>query len=397
MKKTIKKQTLILGASITLFGLISCKETTLAPLNKPNENQSQVIHGYAKMVSLNYNDALTDAKNLQQTLQNLVKNPSESSLESAKKAWLKSRESYGQSEVYRFYEGPIDNEAQEGPEGQLNAWPLDEGYIDYVINGSQIINNGLIQDTSFVLSKPNLISKNEDGGETNIATGYHAIEFLLWGQDINSEDYITLKEMNPGRRPFTDFSTDINATRRGVYINLVAEILVEDLTKLELEWKADASNYRHDFENRADKESLKNILLGMGFLSKGELSGERMRVALENHDQEDEHSCFSDNTHRDIILNNLGIYNAYFGHYNQNTFPGIRTLLSEELKKEADAIFTATKFTIESIQAPFDVEIAEGNQEGNARVKAGIDALSLQAGVIVKIAQELEVGELTVQ
>ena len=49
----------------------------------------------------------------------------------------------------------------------------------------------------------------------------------------------------------------------------------------------------------------------MGF---GELAGERMNIALLTNSQEDEHSCFSDNTHRDIFLNAEGIQNAFEGH-----------------------------------------------------------------------------------
>ncbi|MCB0972441.1 MAG: hypothetical protein KDA97_13125, partial [Acidimicrobiales bacterium] len=46
-------------------------------------------------------------------------------------------------------------------------------------------------------------------------------------------------------------------------------------------------------------------------LSAGELAGERIAVAYETQDQEDEHSCFSDNTMADVIGNAAGIRLAY--------------------------------------------------------------------------------------
>jgi putative iron-regulated protein len=53
----------------------------------------------------------------------------------------------------------------------------------------------------------------------------------------------------------------------------------------------------------------------MGRLSYGELAGERMNIALTTDSQEDEHSCFSDNTHRDIFLNAKGVQTMYTASY----------------------------------------------------------------------------------
>ena len=70
----------------------------------------------------------------------------------ARKAWLAAREPYGQTEAFRFYGGPIDD--AKGPEGRINAWPLDEAYIDSVKGkaGSGIINNRKIPLTKAKLA-----------------------------------------------------------------------------------------------------------------------------------------------------------------------------------------------------------------------------------------------------
>ncbi|MGK4567384.1 imelysin family protein [Flavobacterium sp. 3HN19-14] len=62
-------------------------------------------------------------------------------------------------------------------------------------------------------------------------------------------------------------------------------------------------------------EALTNIYTGIATLAAAELAVERMDVALGNANQEDEHSCFSDNTHRDIALNLQGVINVYQGKY----------------------------------------------------------------------------------
>ena len=69
--------------------------------------------------------------------------------------------------------------------------------------------------------------------------------------------------------------------------------------------------------------ALNNIITSIGELSRGELAGERMMVAYEERSQEDEHSCFSDNTVADIIGNARGIQMVYTGDYGLITGPGV--------------------------------------------------------------------------
>jgi putative iron-regulated protein len=231
---------------------------------------------------------------LNTSLKTLVMDPSEANLEAAKQAWLASREPYLQTEVYRFYDGPIDH-PEDGPEGLINAWPLDENYIDYVdgMPTAGIINGDGVIDAA------TLEGLNEQGGEANIATGYHAVEFLLWGQDLSDDG-------NGGQRPHTDYVTDdtgtaANQDRRGLYLTVVGDMLVDHIGSVHGHWMENGQ-YRADFvasENTAD--SIRKILTGMIVLSGFETGGERLKAALDSGNRDDEHSCFSDNTHRDMI------------------------------------------------------------------------------------------------
>ena len=88
-------------------------------------NTGDAVANYADIVEATYADTLADAQALDGTLEALVADPSDTTLAAARTAWLDSREPYLQTEVFRFYDGPIDN-AEDGPEGLINAWPLDE-------------------------------------------------------------------------------------------------------------------------------------------------------------------------------------------------------------------------------------------------------------------------------
>lgn len=293
--------TLIAGA----FAALAQDDATADDLDAVKRD---FITTYADIVYASYEDSLILVRDLQDAIDAFVAEPTEQTFQAAKDAWLAAREPYGQTEAYRFYGGPIDDE--DGPEGLINAWPLDEVYIDYVEGAPEA---GIINDleTYPEITAELLESLNEQGAEENVSTGFHAIEFLLWGQDFNED--------GPGERAYTDYIADgtaPNPERRAQYLALTAAMLVDHLESVAVEWEPDVEdNYRADLLALAPDEAIQRILTGVGVLSKSELAGERMFTAYDNRDQEDEHSCFSDNTHRDIINNYLGIRNVYMGSY----------------------------------------------------------------------------------
>lgn len=354
------------------------------------ETKRAVMESYADMVFVNYTDAHQQAVALQEALQAFVAAPSEETMEAARAAWLAAREPYGQSEVYRFYGGPIDDE--DGPEGLLNAWPLDEAYIDYVEGNPDagIINN---PDEYPTIDKALLTSLNEAGAEENISTGYHAIEFLLWGQDQRSD--------GAGQRPHTDYIVDgsaANPERRAQYLTVAAELLVEQLATLRAEWDPEgAGNYRATFLALEPDEAIQKMLTGMGVLSKSELAGERIFTAYDNQDQEDEHSCFSDNTHRDIATNALGIRNVYLGQYTRPdgsvvSGTGLQALVeavNPDLNQEMLTLLDASMKQVEALHVPFDQAIVLA--DSRPTVLDTVNALQDQGDKLAEVAQALEI------
>jgi putative iron-regulated protein len=341
-----------------------------------------VVDNYAVIVHASYTDSLNRARELRTAVDAFVATPSTTTLAAAKAAWIAAREPYGQTEVYRFYDGPIDNPT-DGPEGQINAWPLDEAYVDYVMGNATagIINNPGDFPT---LSKEVIAEQNEKDAEENISTGYHAIEFLLWGQDLSPT--------GPGQRPHTDYltagGTAANQARRGQYLKLVAELLVDDLQAVTDAWAPGGANYGAQLKAAADNEALRRMLQGMGSLSGAELSGERMATAYDNRDQEDEHSCFSDNTHRDLRGNAVAIQNVYLGRYGTIDGPGIDELVRARdpmLDTKMTTELAASIAAIEAIPAPFD-QALQDDANGRVKIMAAITALRAQTDTMVEIA-----------
>jgi putative iron-regulated protein len=343
-------------------------------------NTAAAIENYANIVHASYEDSLEAAQALDVAIDSFIAAPSAQGLTAAQVAWRASREPYLQTEVYRFYDGPIDN-PDDGPEGLLNAWPLDENYIDYVVGGED---EGMINDPSMTIDADSILEANEGIDEKSISTGYHAIEFLLWGQDVS--------DTGPGARPFTDYVTGNGGTaenqqRRGQYLAAVSDLLVENLQSLVDAWAPNVSNnYRAEFLALDPADALGRLMSGMIILSGFETGTERLQAALDAKDQEEEHSCFSDNTHRDMVQDINGVRNVWQGVYERTDDtlvqgPSVRDVIAAGDSAVATRLSAQIDTSLEAaldLEPPFDQEIAAGNTAGNARVQAVIDALYLQ-------------------
>jgi putative iron-regulated protein len=350
-----------------------------------------VVGHYATLVHATYSDTLAATKAMQAAIATFVKTPSGETLAAARTSWLAAREFYGQTEAFRFYGGPVDDD--NGPEGRMNAWPMDEAYVDAVEGKPK---SGLINNPKFKITKANLAKFNERGGEENISTGWHAIEFLLWGQDRS--------ETGPGDRSFTDYvdGKAPNADRRRQYLSVSTALLVDDLSAITTQWTPGAKNYRAQFE-KGGKESVRKIIVGLGSLSRGELAGERMEVALNSQDQEDEHSCFSDNTHRDIVNNAKGIQNVWLGQFKRAdgtllkgpSLADLVALSQPDVADQTSAQLAASMAAAEAIPAPFDRAVVGGKDApGRVRIQATIDSLVAQSKLLVTSASAVGIAKL---
>ena len=296
----LKKVKYVLFLFLLLLSYLFYRDTLFNDLNRLKKS-------YAKIVYLTYSDSLKEALKLQESIKQFLNNPNEDTFENAKAQWIKSRVPYGETEAFRFLGGPIDIDektGKEGPEGSLNSWPVNESYIDYVKGKPK---SGIV-NSDINLDGVNLRTINGEGDESNIAIGYHAIEFLLWGQDFYDN--------SAGQRSFIDY-LDVGVNhRRRQYLTLVVNLLVEDLQTLVKAWDSNIQDsFYWSFMDWTEEEFFSKVLSSLATFSGFELASERMSTALMSGEQEDEHSCFSDNTHNDFIANQQGIMNIFFAKY----------------------------------------------------------------------------------
>jgi putative iron-regulated protein len=476
MKLTSLAAAIAVTSLLTACGSSSDSSSSDSVINV--DNVSKVLETNADIAYAAYSDAVTTAKALQTALQTFREDPTEENFVAAKTAWLVAREPYGQTEVYRFRLSPIDStdySSEDGPEGDINAWPLGEALIDYVqtndtdfgtdqvgvtansagINGGGALtaadaedqSNNIIGDVTIDITADLLANTATADDEHDVIAGYHAIEFLLWGQDLNNDGETTdgtdrdeavkantaTNYAEGGDRPLSDLAEGYSETdtydssnlseRRHKFMEVAVEKLIDDLETVRDSW-ADGASYRTEFTTISSeddaKQKLAEILTGMGTLSEGELAGERMQIAFSSNSQEDEHSCFSDNTHRDIWLNAEGVSNSYYGEYagydstldgtddvttNAVSGYGLDDYLADAgLTEVAASMVTAlstTSTAYESIDSlaragtPFDVQIMDATTDEPAYDT--IKALNAQSTVIADVAEALEIdGDVVV-
>ncbi|MBI1651022.1 peptidase [Hyphomicrobium sulfonivorans] len=398
----------LMATAVIAFATGACAVAQEAP------SVAAVSKTYADIAEAGYSDSLTGAKALKVAVDALIAKPSEDTLKAARAAWITARKSYAQTEAFRFGNKIVDDW-----EPRVNAWPLDEGLIDYV--SQEYADQGLPNDfylanvianpkikiggeeiDASVISKELLSDKLQEAGgvESNVATGYHAIEFLLWGQDLNGN------EAGAGNRPATDYDTancsNGNCDRRAQYLSVVTDLLIDDLTWMVGQW-GENGDARKTVMFDSGNVGLSAIFRGLGSLSYGELAGERMKLGLLIHDPEEEQDCFSDNTHNAHYNNALGIRNIYLGSYQRPdgtivSGPSASDLVRAKSAEADDATRAALDTTMERMQAivdraeggeAYDQMIGEGNAEGNELVEKAIQALIAQAKAL-----ERDVGVL---
>ena len=381
-----------------------------------------IIENYADIAHAMYEDSLNAARELDSRIAALIDAPGAEILSAARTAWIDSRVPYMHTEVYRFGNAIVDDW-----EGKVNAWPLDEGLIDYVdpgygtasdenplyvanvVGNEKITFGGEMVDASEIT--PSLLTEmHEIGGvEANVATGYHAIEFLLWGQDLNGT------HAGSGDRSWTDFATGSECTngnceRRRAYLAAASTMLVDELEWMTAQW-AENGAARQNLADGGPDSGLSVILTGLGSLSYGELAGERMQLGLLLHDPEEEHDCFADNTHNSHYYDVMGMLAVYHGGYTRTdgskvSGPSLSALVAEvdaALAQEMSKRLAATQNAMASLKAraetveAYDQMLGAENPEGNAVVQAAVDRLTEQTRTIEQVVAALGLEALEVE
>ncbi|EMJ91686.1 imelysin LruB [Leptospira alstonii] len=303
---------------------------------QPTASKAQVVDRYLQLGYESYDQSYKDAITLQTAVTAFAANANPTAAEhtNLKNLYVKARATYLVTEAFRFSSGPIDNtdalgcggnadgSGDEECEGLINAWPLDETAINNYIGGADATTYAAIVATNGDAAANNAVD-NDD--ETAITVGWHAIEYLLWGQDLSNGGVNQIS----GQRPIADFVGAGAPARRRAYVKAVTDGLVLQLGLIRDQY-ADGATYSNAFKSNPNA-AITSIFQGLGKFIAGEWGGERLTGTFGGQ-QEEEHSCFSDTTKADFYYNAQSVLNIWSGSYELkkgtvvSTGPGLRSL-----------------------------------------------------------------------
>jgi putative iron-regulated protein len=366
-------------------GMAAPESYALPGVAAPTYDAKAEIAAYAAGVHASYVSSVENAKAMSVAIDALLASPTVETLAAARKAWTAARPSYLVTEAYRFYDGPIED-----IEGEINSWPVNEAFIDYVVGNDKA---GIVNDPTKDITVATLIIDNQATDESDVTLGWHAIEFLLWGQDHSAT--------GPGDRPVSDFiAGQGNNDRRRTYLKVAADRLIADIERVAEAWAPGVpGNYAATFQALAPAEAVGRIFNGLGVLAGSELMSERMAIGLDSGDQEDEHSCFSDTTHQDFVYDVKGIENVWTGIYPNSAGPGMRDLVAKvdpAFATEIDGLLADTIAKIATLGDPWDQVLAaapdtQARKDAEAAVASlgvladGFKRAGAKLGVLVQI------------
>jgi putative iron-regulated protein len=330
------------GSAVTTYALASTD-----PHAYDYDAKAQ-IGAYVRLVRASYQKAAADAGRMQQTIDAFLAAPSDATLAAARASWVRARPAYLRTEAFRFYDGPIEQ-----VEGGINAWPLNEAYIDYVEGKPDA---GLVNDRKFNIALDGIEALNQKQDEADVTTGWHSIEFLLWGQDLSAT--------GPGNRPYTDYIAGTkNNDRRRQYLKLVTDKLVRELGELAAAWEMEnTDSYAGKLMVMPQREVIGRMVNGMAILAGFEFMSERLAVALDSGDQEDEHSCFSDTTKQDFVNDLTGIRQVWTGDSDGIERPGLDELvrsIDPAVADRVDELLADAETKIAALGDPWDQVLAK--------------------------------------
>ena len=192
----------------------------------------------------------TTAQRLGAAVDALIAEPSAEALQAARAAWLAARVPYQQTEAYplrqrhrRRVGGQGERLAARRGADRLRRPELWRGDRREPLRRDQRHRQPELhalgrrgrreRDHARRCSQETL--QEADAIEANVATGYHAIEFLLWGQDLNGTG------PGAGNRPWTDYAagdacTGGNCDRRAAYLKAATDLLLSDLEWMVAQW-----------------------------------------------------------------------------------------------------------------------------------------------------------------
>lgn len=331
------------------------QETTLSSFELLNPvlsaSAKEIALDYMEQIGVDLNQVAIEIENFQLSVHSLIDETSNENLSSTKQAWLDAHSTYELTTLHRYFATQLLEEqyglALLDLQYQINHWPIVPGYIDYV---DGYPDSGLVYDINVGLNRTSLRAQNGSFDVSEVALGFHVIEFLLWGNSTDSitrpaADYRAIDKLSPEELERGYTLEQLSSNRRRLLLTVVADTLVEDFAALQSLWLTQAPKIRQRIESTSGTELIVVLADSMSAMLTEELLLRSLYPMLNGDFIESSQSPFSRSTQNAVSSQLSGLERLLLEYQAENgtTLDLVFSAISDEFSEFFYQNFDASK------------------------------------------------------
>ncbi|MGH1470492.1 MAG: imelysin family protein [Cellvibrionaceae bacterium] len=265
--------------------------------------------------------SLVDSSNtLQQSIQQFLTEATEENFKKAKGDWITSHANMQAFAPYLAIQ-------QSNPglfsflkhfQISIDTQPIQPGFLDYF---SEYSHSGIVNDIALPLTTNNLRRQHGITDNSDVSIGFHAIEYILWGEVGNRplSDFIDQNTLSDTQQKEGLSVIDLPNNRRRTLLQLQTSLLVDDISALESFWNDQQGLFRTTYFSLPAESRHQLIKSGAILRLKKEfdslnnlLDTEEKTAAHLNPDNHEFHNQFALKNTKDIIALLTSINASFF-------------------------------------------------------------------------------------
>jgi putative iron-regulated protein len=179
-----------------------------------------------------YSNASLAIREFEGHSQLFLAHPTQQLLLELRDRWNTAHQAYLACQLYQMLAFSRSGQKQlELTKQRVNAWPIQGGYIDY-LPGYQF--TGIINDSTLAITLDNLLSQHQFSDLSDVSVGFHALEFLLWGEGFDRP----ASDFQASDSQLSEQGIELDANnRRRTYFELLTSHIIAELDGLSQRWE----------------------------------------------------------------------------------------------------------------------------------------------------------------
>ncbi len=352
---------------------------------------------YLGQISTDFSQLRVTIGQLQSSIHTFISETTNENLDLARQAWLAAHSGYELTTLDRYFAIQVLNEAK-GLEllqlqYQINHWPIIPGYIDYV---DGYPDSGIVHDINVALNQETLRQQHGAFDVSEVALGFHVIEFLLWGAPKDSgtrptDDYEAIEELSQAEAENGYTLDQLGNNRRRVLLSITADTLLEDFGKLEALWVEQQPQIRQSIESSSGSEVIVILADSMVAMLTEELLLRSLYPMLNGNYSEGIQSPYSQSTQNAVSIQLSGLERLLLEQQTENgtTLDLVFAAISDEFSEFFYQNFDASKSCLVLLYTNADREVASASNQNEIEVVECINLLTNMVDHIERLKFEL--------